>query len=628
MVMPSDVTQGPEGAVYVADWHDQRTAHPDPDADWDRSNGRIVRIQANEAPPAPRIDFATQSTGELLALLDHPNGWIARQVLRQIADRRDPEISTPCRQLLQHQQGKPNGVRALWALYVSGGFQAENSLDLLRHPQEDVRWWTIRFLGDEGNVPPRVLEELVVMARKDPSLRVRSQLASSAKRFHSSQGLPIVHELVRHDEDVMDDHLPLLNWWAIEGKSVKDRTRVLDGFAGPNDWRIPMVRQWILPRLMQRYAAEGTDEGYSACLRMLSSCPNEDSRRQMLASFEAGIAGRKFSQTPNPLKPLVSQLLADASNSPSSLVLAAKLGDEGARKRGIALIRDAAATTSSRKALIAVLGETQDPDVQPALLALIARGNPAEIQSEAIAALRPFSNPSLFEELLRHYATSSKELRMQMRSLFFNRLEWAREFLTRMDGGRIAKEDIAVDELSPLALHEDGVINELVRKHWGSIGAGTPEEILAEVRRLNNDLRAAAGDDNAGREQFRKHCAACHQLFGEGNKIGPDLTTANRKDRDYLLVSLVNPSVVIRKEYLAYIVETADGRVLTGLISDQTPATVTLLDAKNQKTTIPMSQIVNMKESTVSLMPERLYRELSPSALRNLFAYLQKEATP
>src|SRR5205085_8458675 len=41
---PTDLTIGPDGAVYVSDWCDKRTAHPDPDADWDRTNGRVYRI--------------------------------------------------------------------------------------------------------------------------------------------------------------------------------------------------------------------------------------------------------------------------------------------------------------------------------------------------------------------------------------------------------------------------------------------------------------------------------------------------------------------------------------------------------------------------------------------------------
>ena len=50
---PSDLTLGPDGALYVADWHDRRTAHPDPDADWDRTNGRIFAITARGRSPWP-----------------------------------------------------------------------------------------------------------------------------------------------------------------------------------------------------------------------------------------------------------------------------------------------------------------------------------------------------------------------------------------------------------------------------------------------------------------------------------------------------------------------------------------------------------------------------------------------
>ena len=62
-VAPSDVTVGPDGAIYVADWHDKRTAHPDPDAEWDRSNGRIYRIQAKRAS-GRRVDVPDFRIGD------------------------------------------------------------------------------------------------------------------------------------------------------------------------------------------------------------------------------------------------------------------------------------------------------------------------------------------------------------------------------------------------------------------------------------------------------------------------------------------------------------------------------------------------------------------------------------
>ena len=129
----------------------------------------------------------------------------------------------------------------------------------------------------------------------------------------------------------------------------------------------------------------------------------------------------------------------------------------------------------------------------------------------------------------------------------------------------------------------------------------------------------------AGKALFAKHCATCHRLFGEGNQVGPDLTHANRKNVDELLATIVNPSAVIRKEFLSFLLHTADGRVLTGLLVDQTPSTVTLLTAKNERIAIARDQIETLVESPTSLMPENLLGPLKPQELRDLFAYLQSE---
>src|SRR6185503_14648772 len=69
----SDVTVGPDGSVYVADWFDQRTAHPDPDADWDRSNGRIYKIEARGTKPAPALNLSRLASRELVAMLSSKN---------------------------------------------------------------------------------------------------------------------------------------------------------------------------------------------------------------------------------------------------------------------------------------------------------------------------------------------------------------------------------------------------------------------------------------------------------------------------------------------------------------------------------------------------------------------------
>ena len=91
------------------------------------------------------------------------------------------------------------------------------------------------------------------------------------------------------------------------------------------------------------------------------------------------------------------------------------------------------------------------------------------------------------------------------------------------------------------------------------------------------------------------------------------------------MVSLVDPSAVIRKEYLNYSIKTKDGRVLSGFIAEDSGAALTIADAANQQTTLTRDQIASMEDSGVSLMPEGLVNALTPQQLRDLFAYLQSE---
>ena len=157
----------------------------------------------------------------------------------------------------------------------------------------------------------------------------------------------------------------------------------------------------------------------------------------------------------------------------------------------------------------------------------------------------------------------------------------------------------------------------------GRVSPPTPEERLAEVRRLNNDLRAGPGSVEQGHLLFTQHCATCHRLHGEGHAVGPELTHANRADRDYLLVQLVDPNAIIRKEYVTYIASTKDGRVLQGLLVEQNAGGVTLLAAKAEKVAIATSNLDELRESEASLMPENVLKKLSPQELRDLFAFLQ-----
>src|SRR6266446_5408801 len=231
---PVDCEAGPDGAVYICDWCDKRASHVDPLDTWDRSNGRIYRVQSRSADVskpklpnagAPGFDLSRLSSEQLVDLLDQPNAWFSRKARLLLAERRDPKVLPRLRKQISDKQSPRLALQSLWALYVSGGFDEKFASQLLTDPNENVRAWTVRLLGDSRQVSPLTRNQLVTLARSETSPVVRSQLACSAKRFPAEDALAIISELLSHNEDLNDQHIPLLLWWALEDKAIASRSR-------------------------------------------------------------------------------------------------------------------------------------------------------------------------------------------------------------------------------------------------------------------------------------------------------------------------------------------------------------------------------------------------------------------
>lgn len=653
---PSDVTVGPDGAIYICDWHDARTGHPDPDADWDRTNGRVYRIARRGAPPTSIPDFASLSTPELITLTGDENDWIARKARRVLADRRDPSARETLVPIITNgtDWAAHLALEALWALYASGGWDDALAAELLDHPSADIRYWAVRFIGDQEKSAPELARRLAELAAREASVHVRSQLASTAKRLPSEQALPLIERLLAHDEDHDDPFVPLLLWWAVEHHADAARENLLALLTRKETWARPIARETVLPRLMRRYAAIATREGYLACARLLAAAP-ESERTSMLAALDQGLADRTTArggsegtlfgnlaavraeeagqkstppvEIPRELAELIDRQWRADTTDLALIRLSARLGRPAAERRALELCRDAGRGERDRAEAVRLLGEVGKPACVDALLELVSPDQPVAVQIASLDAIARFDRQRTATELLERLPSLPIATHDKACEVLLGRRTWAGVLLRAVDRGQIDAKEIPLDALRLVALHTDPGLDALVKKHWGSVQPGTPEERLAEMRRISNDLRAARGNPESGKRLFATHCGTCHRLFNEGNQVGPELTHANRKNLDELLATIVNPSAVIRKEFLSYQVHTADGRVLTGLIAEQTPAAITLLSAKNERTAIPRDQIEMLEESNVSLMPDNLLSPLKPQELRDLFSYLQSDAT-
>ena len=156
--------------------------------------------------------------------------------------------------------------------------------------------------------------------------------------------------------------------------------------------------------------------------------------------------------------------------------------------------------------------------------------------------------------------------------------------------------------------------------------SATPEEKQQLIARIRDVVRAGPGktaaDPHVGHELFKKTCATCHTLFDEGGQTGPNLTGYERDNLDFMLLAMVDPSAAIREEFTQYQIALDDGRILTGLIVDQSPTTIVLRGANNQSTTLNKAEIEVLQAMSTSIMPDGLLEKLSDDEIRHLFSYL------
>jgi putative membrane-bound dehydrogenase-like protein len=629
---PVDCLTGPDGALYIADWYDKRATHHDPVDTWDRSNGRIYKIEpasgARKSPdwtgPAGSVipPLGKRSSQELVGLLGHANDWYSREARRILAERRDPAVVPGLRRAVLNNQGQL-ALESLWALYVIGGFDEALALMFLDHPNEDVRTWTIRLLGDAKKVGRIVRDRLVDVARTDSSPTVRSQLACSARRLPANDCLSIVRELLRRDEDVMDAHIPLLLWWALENKAIAGRDEILHFFDEPATWHQPLVRGFIVERLARRYMAEGGDAGWLSCVRLLEAAPGGAEIDLLVRGMDQALEGQRLAHVPPALEKHIVKLWHEQPDNLDRLRFALRFGSAAALDHALKRVGDVRQPQRERLGLIDLLGQSDQVRSVPVLLKVLGEAKNDALRRAVLSALQPFPDGRISAAVLALYPRLSPDLRGRAQTLLCSRPASTVEFLKAVEEGRIAANEVPLDQLRRMTQHKDATISRLVEKHWGRVSPATPGEKLGRISHIQRVLNQGTSDTGNGRLLFQKHCATCHTLFGEGNKIGPDLTTADRKNRDWLLSNIVDPSAVVRAEYAAYTVETKDGRSLTGLIAEATPQAVTLVDAKNERIVLGRDKIDSLNPSPVSLMPEKLLDTLDDQELRDLFRYVQ-----
>jgi putative heme-binding domain-containing protein len=347
----------------------------------------------------------------------------------------------------------------------------------------------------------------------------------------------------------------------------------------------------------------------------------------VVEGLAAAFVGGKIPELPPALGAALNDYLAKQLDT--DLALAVKTGNADAVKKALAVIKDDKAPTLKRASLVQAFAEAGDRSVVPAILQIFNRAGSAAgtLRQAVLPYAARFDDPALAQAVVKGYEARFSQtvaLRSATHRFLVSRPAWAKLFLQQVERADIKPREVAPDIVRQLELYHDPEIDALVRKHWSAASAKlSSQEKLAEMLRLKRVL-ATPGDAAHGKELFTQRCAACHTLFGEGGKIGPELTGYERSNPDFWLLAILDPSAEIREGYGAYNVKMKDGQSLMGMLVQQDASNVVLKDMAGQTQTLRAAQVEKLEAFPQSLMPEGLLTGADDATVRDLFAYLMR----
>ncbi len=612
------IQYGPDGGVFVSDWSDTGECHSTRNTR--RETGRIFKVTYGKPTFVP-VDIASLADDELVKLQTHHNDWHVRHSRRVLQERaaqgkRMDRVRQDLLTLFQQSVEVPIRLRALWALRVIDGIDEPFLIEQLAHESEYVRAWSIRFLCESTQPSAIALSRFVELASKDASPLVRLYLSSGLQRLKLDDRWAIAIALLQHAEDAEDMNLPLMHWYAIEPLVDTDLQRFVEMATAS---RIPMVRNHIA----RRVASHGQSAtGLNALSQILVNCDDHLIQLDLLTGMMLGLEGRRTIDMPASWTSAFSRLEASADRKvrQASIELALLFGDPRALESLRKIAVDRSVLPKDRNRALHSLVAKKATDVATLLVQLL--GDP-DVRREAIRGLAEFDQAAMPRLLIDKYASFDSETRQDALQTLASRVAWGASLMRAVESDQIPRKDVSAFTARQLQSLGDPQLSERIAKIWGEMRTTSADkaQLITKYRKLLTQESIKKANLSTGRDLFQKNCANCHRLFGIGGTIGPEITGAQRTNVEYMLENLVDPSAAVAKDFQMELVQTEAGRVITGLVVDESEIALTIQTA-NERLVVPKSEIELRSLSKVSMMPDGLLQTLTNDQVRDLVGYL------
>jgi len=626
---PTNFCNAPDGTLTVCDMYREVIEHPWSlpedihaalDLERGRDRGRLYRL----APPGFKVKkvepLGKKSTAELVKLLAHPNAWHRDTAHRLLFERQDKGAVEALSTIVLRMHEEPTvkagsgesgyealaRVEAMWVLEGMG--RMLTTVDLLRALQdkderalENAIKITEAHFNESGAVGDQLEDYMpcshVHAAQEHASERIRFQAILSLGNLKplpaSSVAVsePGSLEFVKANLDDPWIRTALLCAGVPHLNAGLESVLFLSEGAGP---------EAFVEQACEVIARSGNSIGWTTIILAHAA---QNKTKMAMAGLRglmkgAGAKGVSLSQsaTDADAKAWLQHIAEDATKT----------------------VFEASASSEDREHAISLLALLDFSKLQPIVAKLLLPGEADAIRLATIKLLGQQRDAQVANLLLEAWPTLTPAPKEAALQVFVSRGPSASALLAAIEEGKIKAAEIGPTARTLLSKSADAKLRERAAKVFG--GSASRAEVIAKYQ----GALSLKGDAEAGHKIYQTICAACHRKGDEGRDIGPNLATVQNWPPEQILVNVLDPNREVVANFLLYVVETNDGRILSGLITNETSGSIGLKGADGVEQSVPRTEIKSLKSTGLSLMPEGLEAGITAQQMTDVIEFLRK----
>ena len=672
---PVDLKLGPDGALYVADFYNKIIGHyevPLTHPGRDRERGRIWRIVyrgTDGKAVIPKLpDFTKMTTTELIAELNNPN--LARRILatNRLVANKSREVIDAAKDALKESPYPTSRIHAMWALERLKELDQASLLMLMTDSATFIRNHALRVAAERVDLDDTLLFTLrhnlesadAVTGSKiaDPTV-VRT--AADALGRHPHPGnlrslLDARHRANPNDlaltyvlrQALRDQFLSVVPWPKLDDAAYSEadfRTLADVALGAPTKDSAKFVAAFLAKYSEDRgatithvhHVARHGDAETDGMLLAFATKPGPDDfglQAEMVKAVFRGLQerGAPFAgATRDWATETTTKLLNSKDNALvlAGIELAGQIKLTDAHAPILALLTSPSRSEAIRMAAASTLATIEPAkSAEPLGKVVLDEKAPYPVREAAATALAKSNSDETRRKLVELLPLAPERLQVTIAAALSTNRPGAEALIDAVTRGK-ASARLLQERAVRVFLDGSGIPDLQAKIVWLTAGITPLDARVAELlarRRLG--LASARPDLKRGAELFTKNCATCHQVAGQGARIGPQLDGIGVRGGDRLIEDVLDPNRNIDQAFRLTTLALKDGRVASGLVLREEGDVLVMADAQGKEQRFPKGEIEDRKVSPVSPMPADFAEKMPDAEFYDLIAYLLSRKSP